>query len=72
MLAEPLPDPQPRIKSLRGRESLLTLLANTYVGYLLDAAMRGREFDSLGRLVASVPVRQVVSVVRPGPRLSTV
>jgi hypothetical protein len=65
VLAGRSPDPQPRIKSLRGRESLLTLLANTYVGYLLDAPMRGREFDSLGRLVSSVPVRQVVSSSDP-------
>jgi hypothetical protein len=34
--------------------------ANTYVGYLLDPAMRGQEFESLGRLVASVHVRRVV------------
>jgi hypothetical protein len=65
VLGERAPDPEPRIEGLRGRESLLTLLANTYVGYLLDAAMRGQEFESLGRLVSSVPVRLVVPSADP-------
>jgi len=65
VLAERSPDPEPRIEGLQGRESLLTLLANTYVGYLLDAAMRGQEFESLGRLVATVPVRRVVPSADP-------
>jgi len=60
LLAERFPDPEPRIEAIQGCESLLTLLANTYVGYLLDPAMRGQEFESLGRLVASVHVRRVV------------
>jgi hypothetical protein len=58
-------DPEPHIEELQGRQTLLTLLANTYVGYLLDAAMRGQEFEILGRLVLSVPVRRVVSPANP-------
>ncbi|MGH9371408.1 MAG: serine/threonine protein kinase [Vicinamibacterales bacterium] len=54
------------MESLRGRERLLPLLANTYVSYLLDASMRAREFASLGRLVSSVPVRRVVPPADPG------
>jgi hypothetical protein len=65
VLAERSADPEPRIEGLQGRESLLTLLANTYVGYLLDAAMRRQEFESLGRLVAAVPVRRVVPSADP-------
>ena len=65
VLAERSPDPEPRIESLRGRESLLALLANTYAGYLLDARMRSQEFDSLGRLAASVHVRRVVPPADP-------
>jgi len=65
VLAERSPDPEPRIEGLQGRESLLTLLANTYVGYLLDATMRGQEFESLGRLVSSVHVRRVVASADP-------
>jgi hypothetical protein len=65
VLAERFPDEEPRIEGLRGRDNLLTLLANTYVGYLLDAAMRGREFESLGRLMSSVPVRRVFPSADP-------
>ena len=50
---------EPHIENLKGRERLRTLLANTHVGYLLDAAMRKQEFAVLGRLAASVPVRRL-------------
>jgi hypothetical protein len=39
--------------------ALIELVANTYVNYLLDPEMRRKEFDVLGRLVATVPVRSV-------------
>lgn len=53
------------VEGLHGRESLLTLLAHTYVGYLLDARMRGEEFEALGRLMSTVPVRRVVPSADP-------
>lgn len=65
VLAERSHDAAARIEGLQGRESLLTLLANTYVGYLLDATMRGQEFESLGRLISSVNVRRVVPSADP-------
>ncbi|HUE89809.1 MAG TPA: hypothetical protein VMO26_27340 [Vicinamibacterales bacterium] len=65
VLAERSPDSEPRIESLGGREALMTLVANTTVGYLLDAAMRAHEFESLGPLVSSVPVRRVVPPADP-------
>jgi len=65
VLAERSPDPEPRIEGLQGRDSLLTLLAKQLWGYLLDGAMRGQEFESLGRLVSSVQVRRVVPIRRP-------
>jgi hypothetical protein len=40
---------------------LLALLANTYVGYLLDSDMRRQEFDALARLQSQVHVRRVVA-----------
>ena len=43
-----------------GAQCFLALLGNTYVGYLLDATMRQHEFESLARLVATVPVRRVI------------
>jgi hypothetical protein len=60
ILAERGPHAEPRFESLRRSESLLQLIANTYVGYLLDAAGRREEFTTLGRLVDAVPVRRVV------------
>ena len=52
--------PNPAIANVSGAERLLALLANTYVGYLLDATMRHQEFESLARLAATVPVRRVI------------
>jgi hypothetical protein len=58
-------DAETRIEGLKGRENLLTLLGNTYVGYLQSGAMRRQEFESLGRLVATVPIRRVVAAEAP-------
>jgi hypothetical protein len=49
----------PVIEEVAPGEALMNLVANTYVNYLLDRRMRHREFDLLGRLVASVPVRRL-------------
>jgi hypothetical protein len=51
--------PRPEIRQLKGVEALVALASNTYTPYLLDSAMRAREFEVLRRLVAQVPVRQV-------------
>jgi hypothetical protein len=50
---------EPRIDSIKGRELLRTLLANTYVGYMLDVSMRSQDFATLSRLAAAVPVRRL-------------
>jgi hypothetical protein len=52
---------RPEIRQLTGVEALLALASNTYTPYLLDSAMRAREFEVLRRLVAHVPVRHVKS-----------
>jgi hypothetical protein len=65
VLAERAPAPEPRIDGLHGREALMTLVANAYVSYLQDAAMRSQEFGALGRVVAHVPVRRVVPPADP-------
>ena len=49
----------PQIEEVAAGEALMTLVANTYVNYLLDRDMRHREFDLLSRLVAGVPVRRL-------------
>ena len=42
---------------LGGQEILSELVANTYANHLLDRGQRAAEFDALGRLARSVPVR---------------
>ena len=59
MLGPERDQPETVIEEVSGAQCLLALLANTYVGYLLDAPMRRREFDSLARLAATVPVLRV-------------
>ena len=49
----------PVIEEVVGGEAFMTLVANTYVNYLLDRDMRTREFDILSRLLVGVPVRRV-------------
>ena len=50
----PFADPLP------AHAGLMMLIENAYVSYLLDKIMRARDFDLLGRLVSSVPLRRVV------------
>lgn len=49
----------PEIEDVAGGEALMTLVANTYVNYLLDSEMRAHEFGVLSRVLAQVPVRRV-------------
>lgn len=55
----------PVVEEVAAGEALMTLVANTYVNYLLDRDMRRREFDVLGRLLARVPLRHVRPVANP-------
>ena len=48
----------PVLEELSVAESFPNLVANTYLNYLLDADMRKREFEVLGRLAGAVPVRR--------------
>ena len=60
MLSEHEPDlAAPVVEEFGAREAFMTLVANTYVNYLLNEDMRRREFDVLGLVVAGVPVRRV-------------
>lgn len=51
----------PRIEAMPGREALMALVANTSVNYMLDRAMRSREFELIGRLISRIPVRRAIS-----------
>jgi hypothetical protein len=55
----------PVIEEVTGSEALMTLVTNTYVNYLLDPAMRRRDFDVLSRVVAQMPIRRVRPAADP-------
>lgn len=50
----------PRVQAVRSNEALIALVQNTYMNYVLDRDQRAKEFELLGRLVAQVPIRQVM------------
>ncbi len=56
---------EPSIEELAFGDALVSLVANTYVNYVLDRDMRRREFDLLSRLVARVPVRRIRPSANP-------
>jgi hypothetical protein len=53
------PNSKASIEPLEGTKALIHLVANTYANRLLDAQMRARELEVLGRLVTHVPIRLV-------------
>lgn len=60
LLGERTDDPgAPFVESVAGQASLISLVANTYANRALDTNMRAQEFEFLGRVVRTVPVRQV-------------
>jgi hypothetical protein len=52
-------DHPPAITGVSTAEGMMALVANTYRTDLLDKTMRAQEFETLSRLVARVPFRQV-------------
>jgi hypothetical protein len=50
----------PRVEELPRKDSLLELVKNTYMNWLLDREQRAEEFNVLGNLVQQVPVRRLV------------
>jgi len=49
----------PYVETVPAGNSLMSLVANTYANRLLDRALRAREFELLGRLIARVRLRRV-------------
>lgn len=60
-LGERRSEAAPAVEAFRSQKALLALVADTFATKVLDREMRAREFDVLGRLVTSVPIRQVFS-----------
>ena len=50
----------PSVEAVRPQAALMSLVADTFANKILDREMRAKEFDVLGRLVTSVPVRRVL------------
>ncbi len=55
----------PFVNQVSEPKALMSLVANTYATHLMDAAMRAREFEILGRLLKTVPVRQIIPHASP-------
>lgn len=51
----------PWIEPLAPQAAVMALLSNTYTAHIHDLQMRVREFQTLGRLARTVPVRQVIA-----------
>ena len=49
----------PTIRALRPQLALMDLVRHTYGNYLLDASLRAREFDILGRIAESVCISEL-------------
>jgi hypothetical protein len=49
----------PSIEDMSEQETMMSLIANTYATYLLDKAMRAREFTFLSQLIKKIPIRKV-------------
>jgi hypothetical protein len=49
------------VSAVPAREAFVTLVANTYATNMLDSAMRAREFETLGRLMQTVPVKRLTA-----------
>jgi hypothetical protein len=50
----------PFVRQITETKALMSLVANTYSTRLMDKMMRAREFEILGRLLKTVPVRQII------------
>ena len=49
----------PFVKQVPESKALMSLVANTYATRLMDKVMRAREFETLSRLLKTIPVRQI-------------
>jgi hypothetical protein len=59
ILSSPRRPGAPRLEPLAGGSGMMALARNTYRAELLDKKMQAQEFEALGRLAATIPLRQV-------------
>jgi hypothetical protein len=66
LLGQPSASPEaPSVEPVAAHSGLMSLVANTYTNYLLDADMRRREFELLGRALGHVPLRRLTARKQP-------
>jgi len=65
LLAVREPERAPRVEAVAPAEALLALIANTYVGWVPDAAAQARDLALFGRLAREVPVLRAVPHADP-------
>jgi len=58
-LGERRSEAAPSVEAVRPQAALMSLVADSFASKTLDREMRAREFEVLGRLVTSVPMRRV-------------
>jgi hypothetical protein len=59
ILADRCAGSAPCVETVRPQPALLSLVADTYANKILDRKMRAREFEVLGRLVETIPIRRL-------------
>jgi len=65
ILSSPRRPGAPSLVPLEGGEGMMPLVRNTYRADLLDKNMQVQEFEILGRLAATIPLRQVTPSADP-------
>ncbi len=59
ILGDRRPEPAPYVEKIGAQDALVSLVTNSYANKILDRGLRASEFEVLGRLVSTVPVRRV-------------
>ncbi len=59
LLGERRDEAAPSISEIAPQDRLMSLVANTYATYLMDRTMRAREFETLNRILNTVPIRKI-------------
>lgn len=55
----------PFVRELSTSQALIALIANTYTTYLMDKPMRAKGFELFGRVLARVPVKELIPHTDP-------
>jgi hypothetical protein len=59
LLGERRADSAPSLEAVKPQDALLSLVADSFANKILDREQRAREFEVLGELVSTIPVRRI-------------